>query len=337
MFAIFMYAANAILPIILMLFTGFLLRKIGFMSKEYLAMANKVNFRFLIPVMLVYNIYNIKGLGAIQWDIVLLTVVLLLLFCFVGCLIAKFTISDWRKRAVVAITVFCANFGIIGIALVNGLCGPEGAALASMIFGFTLPITAVLPVLLFTLFDKSNVGSHSIKGIILDLVKNPLMEGAVIGLSCLFIRQFIPTDETGQLVFSISGSLPFLYSTIGTIAGAAAPMSLVVLGGMLDFSSFKGNSKEVIMITLWRVLFTPALGLLIVFLLSKSGIVPCGPAEYACFIALLGGPMSFTTAILAGEMGADDNFARQLIVTTHLTPSFTIFAFVVLFRYFGLL
>ena len=107
--------------------------------------------------------------------------------------------------------------------------------------------------------------------------------------------------------------------------------------GDLDFSAVKGKLGYITMGTLWRVVIAPLIGLVGAVLLTNAGVISCGPGEYACFIALFGAPVAISSAIMAAEMDADAELARQLVVWTSVCPIVTVFAIVVIFRSAGLL
>ena len=73
---IFMTAANAVLPIVLLILLGYFLKQIGFFSKEFLAVGNKLVFKICLPMTLFMSVYSIESLRDVRWDVVLYCVVL---------------------------------------------------------------------------------------------------------------------------------------------------------------------------------------------------------------------------------------------------------------------
>ena len=62
----FVFAANAVLPIVLTIALGYILKRIGFLNKEFFDSGNKLTFRVLLPAMLFYNVYNIESLNDVN-------------------------------------------------------------------------------------------------------------------------------------------------------------------------------------------------------------------------------------------------------------------------------
>ena len=56
--SIFLFAINAVLPLVLLILLGYLLRRVGFLNDEFLKIGNKVVFRVALPAC------DRKGVGA---------------------------------------------------------------------------------------------------------------------------------------------------------------------------------------------------------------------------------------------------------------------------------
>ena len=60
-----LFAINAVLPIILLMVFGYILKYINFIDDNFLKVANKFVYRIALPSMLFYNIYKIESFGDI--------------------------------------------------------------------------------------------------------------------------------------------------------------------------------------------------------------------------------------------------------------------------------
>ena len=70
MWKIFWTAINAVMPIILLIFVGYTLHKVGFLSKEFLKNGNKFVFKVCLPCTLFVNSYEIDSLADLRLDLV---------------------------------------------------------------------------------------------------------------------------------------------------------------------------------------------------------------------------------------------------------------------------
>lgn len=337
MFEIFMYAINAVMPIILLIVLGYALKVMGFFGSDFLKMANKMVFRVCLPCLLFYNVYNISNLGAIRWDVVGYSIVIIAILFVLGLLTVCFFVKDKKQKGVILQCVFRSNFAIIGIPLSEALGGAEGVAIAAILSAFTIPFFNILAVISLSLFVSEGDNKIDVKDICTKIVKNPLIIGVCFGLAALVIRSLIPVKADGTLVFSLSGSLTFLYTAIGNVAKIASPLALIVLGGQFTFSAVRGMLKEIVTGTLWRIVLAPLVGVVAAAVLSRMNFLHFDITVYPALVALFGSPVAVSSAIMAGEMDNDEQLASQLVVWTSVGSMFTIFLLVVGMKYAGLL
>lgn len=336
---IFLFAFNAITPIVLLILLGFGLKRIGFVSDDFLQTANKFVFNVSLPVLLFFNVYNIGNLGEIQWSTVIFTVAVILLLFIFGFVYSKLFVKDNRQKGVVWQSFYRSNFAIIGLPLSQTLGGAEGIAVASILSAFSIPVFNALAVVSLSVYTSSDGKKKiSVKDILLKIVKNPLIIGVFIGLVMLGIRQFIPVGADGEYVFTIKNNLPFLYDATEMLSKIASPLALVVLGGRFRFDAIKELKKQIIAGSFARIIFAPALGIALAVLLADiSDFFSFTSAHYAAFIALFGSPVAVSSAIMASQMDNDDQLANQILVWTSIASVLTVFVTVVLLKFVNLI
>ncbi len=336
-FDILYTAVNALLPVILMILLGYVLKLSGFLSKEFLKVGNKLVFNVCLPCMLFINVYDIDSFSSIRWDIIIYSL-LMLVVIFVLALFTSIAVTPIpQRRGVIWQCAFRSNMGIIGLSLASALGGTEAVAVAAIVSSFTVPMFNVLAVVALSVFVEGNGGKLNFKSILLNIAKNPLIIAVVIGLGILGIRE-AQRAILGEVVFSLKVQTKFLYTTVNNLKTIASPFALIVLGGQFEFSAVKGLLKEIAAGTLWRIVLAPLLGIGGAILLSKyTSLLACGVNEYPALIALFGSPVAVSSAVMAGNMGSDEQLATQLLVWTSLFSIVTIFVQVVLLMSMGLL
>lgn len=332
-----MYAANALLPIVLLICCGIALRKIGLVNEVFLKTGNRFLFRLILPCTLLYNIYNIPDLSAINWRIVIFSTVGMAFLFVLGFFLTLFFVKDQAAKGVVHQVIFRTNFVIIGIPLTEALIGSSGTEIASVISAFMVPFTNALGIIVLSSYSTDENHKKSALEITRDVMKNPLILGAMCGFAVLILRAVIPIGADGNPVFTIKNNLPFLYSFLQSLNNMSTPFALIITGGLLNFKAVTGKVGYIVLGSAMRVIIAPVIGLSAAVFLASRGILPCSPADYAALIALFGGPAAVSSAIIAAEMGGDGDLARQFVVWTHILPIFTVFFTVVLFRTVGLL
>lgn len=330
-------AINAVMPIILLILLGNLLRSKGFLSEAFVKDGSKLVFRIGLSCSLFVNVYSITDIRSVPWAFILYTLGITFVLFVVGFAVAVMTTRIPERRGVLLGCIFRSNFAIIGLPLATALGGDAGAAVASVVSAFVLPLYNILGVVALSIFVKApGAEKHSLKNVLISICKNPNIIGAAAGLLCIFIRegQVLLFDRT---VFSISRNLPFLFSALNHIRVLTTPLALLVMGAQFEFSAVKGMFKDVAVGTLLRIVFAPLIGIGCALIANHLGWFACGVGEIAALIALFGAPSSISSAVMAGEMGSDEQLATQQVVWTSIGSVFTIFLLVCILMATGIL
>jgi predicted permease len=321
---IFSTAANAVLPIMLLILLGFILKKKGFLSEDFLKTGNKLIFNVCLPVMLFVNVYNIESVNALRWDLILYCIALVFIIFAMGFATALMTTKVIARRGVLLQCTFRSNFAIIGLSLAAAVGGSGAESMAAVVSAFVIPVFNVLGVVALSIFDE-NKKRHDFAGILQSVVKNPLIIGAVTGLLCLLIR-YAQECVFGEVVFSVRRELPFVLSAMNQLKNCTTPLALIILGGQFQFSAAKEAMREIVVGTLWRIVIAPVLGIGAAICLSRyTNWISFGPDEFPALVALFGSPTAVSSAIMARQMGGDGQLATQYVVWTSLGSILTLF------------
>lgn len=330
-------AVNALVPLVLTILLGYFLKCRGFLSDEFLRVGNKLVFNVCLPAMLFVNVYDIAGFAAINWDIVLYAMAALFLVVAVGYGIAILTTPVPERRGVIWQCTFRSNMGIIGLSLAGALGGEEAVAVAAILSSFSVPLFNVVAVVALSVFTEGGKNKTSLKKMILNIAKNPLIIGVALGLACLGLRE-LQNALFGEVIFSIQRDTTFIYKVLSNLKTMATPLALLVLGGQFEFSAVKGLLKEIVSGTVTRTVIAPLIGIGCAILISAhTDWIHCGVNEYPALIAMFGSPVAVSSAVMAGNMGSDEQLATQLLVWTSIASIFTIFAQVCILMGMGLL
>ncbi len=335
MFDTFMFAANAILPIVLLIILGYVLKKLKFIDLHFTNVLNKYVFRVGLPALLFYNVYNIENVFEIKWGVILFAVVMMLILYGVGLLTIPLLVKDPNQKGVVLQVIVRSNFALIGIPLAQTLGGIESIAVVALLSAFTIPLANVLSVVSLNMYQINDSGEKiSVKKMFLNILTNPLIIGVFSGLFALFIRGLI-TPDGGVPIFSLKEDTKFLYDSIKLISQTASPMALIALGGQFELSVVKPLIKQIILGVSWRIVLVPVITLGLAYYLEKH--IPGMEYAYAGLIALFATPVAVSSAIMVHEMGGDEKLAGQLVIWSSVFSIFTLFGFIVFFRAVGAL
>jgi len=338
MLHILMTAVNAVVPIVLLILLGYLLRQWGMLSDLFVKNGGALVFKVLLPVLLFVNIYEIGSLADVDWAAVLFCVGAVVALFLLGIPTAALGTKDPLRKGVLWQCVFRSNYNIIGLPLAAALGGEEALAFAAIVAALVVPLYNVFAVISLCVYVSPGEGKKpSVKKILLDILKNPLIIAAIVGAVCLGIRAW-QNAAFGTVVFSLKEDMKFLYSPLNSLKTMATPLALVVLGGQFKFSMVKGMFREIAVGTAVRLILAPVLGFAAALLLDRvCGLSICDPVTVPGILCVLGSPVAVSSAVMASQMGNDAQLAAQLVVWTSIGSMFTVFALVCVLMGMGLL
>ena len=332
---IFLYACRAIMPLLLMIALGYLLKSSKKWEDAFFRRLNSFCFRVFLPVQLFLNVYSIGDLSDLNWCLLGFIVCGIIFTLGLGVLAAHFTTKERGERAVIAQAAFRANQVILGVPLASALGGAAAEGFAALVTSVCVPVFNILAVLVLTMYSGRQSGAAAWRERLLRIAKNPLILGACTGLAALIIRGWIPTGADGTPVFSLRYSLPSLYSVLSQFSKVATPIMLVILGTQIRFDRVKGLWKNLSVAVIMRLLVSPCIVLSIA--LALRGPLGLTTVEMPTLVAIFCSPVAVTSAVMVQEIGGDEQLASQVVAWSSVMSMATIFGFTVLLRSLGLL
>lgn len=331
MLNILLFTINSIMPIISIILLGYILKRVGFFSKEFLKYGNKTVFYVCLPVLLFKNIADIDDLSLIRFDVVGYVFVVIILLSVIGWVTSLF-IKEPKQKGVIHQCIFRSNFALIGVPLAELMGGSDGVRTAAILSLFTIPAFNVLGVIVLSIYKDKNVKVDAAK-IFKDVCKNPLIRGVLLGLIVAVLKALLKDVQIYESIKSVT----FINTTISYIARSATPLALLVLGGQFEIEHIAGYRKQIAIGLIGRNVLAPLIGVGIGVILAKSNTIVMGPDVFSALIALFGTPVAVASAIMAEAMDNDGALAGQLVVWTSLLSVFTMFVEIFVVRALGLL
>ena len=322
----FIFAMNAVLPIILTVGIGYLLKRCGLLNLNLAKALNKLVFRIFLPIMLFLNVYKIKSFSGIGIGYVLYAAVILLAVFFLALPAVLATTKQLPRRGVLLQACFRSNYALVGIPLAQSLFVDAGGAVASLLSAFSIPAFNILAVISLSVFREGNE-KVKLRGILLDIVKNPLIQSVALGGVALLLRSLFGEWDVS---FRLTDLTP-IYKVLESLSALATPIALLVLGAQFEFSAVPSLKKEIIFGVLARLVAVPLLGVGIAYLFFPSFT----GAHFAAFVAMFATPVAVSSVPMTQEMGGDTVLAGQLVVWTTLLSTFSIFLCAFLLRLAG--
>ena len=313
----FLFALNAVLPIVLTVAVGYGLKRIGWLNVTLSKALNKLVFRVFLPLMLFLNVYRIESLslsyaGYLGYMIGVLAVVFFLVLPLI-----RWVTPDGRRRGVLLQASFRSNFALIGIPLAESIAGTAGVQTATLTAAFVVPVFNVLSVISLSIFGTGEK-KPSVKKIFLDILTNPLIDSIALGFVFLGLRALF-----GRFGVAFRPeNLTVVWSVVEDLAGLATPLALLSLGSQFEFSAIRSQRKELTFALVMRHVVFPILGIGSAYLFFANTF---DAGQFAVLIAVFATPVAVSSVPMAQEMGSDSILAGQIVVFTTLLSSLSVF------------
>ncbi len=313
----FLFALNAVLPIVLIMALGFVLKKMGLMSVEFSKLVNRVVYHVFLPIMLFLNIYKIQSFDKMNLGYVLYASLAVLVVFALAIPLSRLITNKTERRGALVQSAFRSNYAFIGIPLAQSLFGEDGVVVATLLSAIIVPLFNVLAVISLSIF-KEDEGKINVKSIFKNIYKNPLIRAIFLGIFVLVIRFFLTRAGIDFALSDISA----VYNPLTQLSNLATPLALLCLGAQFEFSAVSELKREISCGVFLRCVAVPVLciGFPLVLLSGKFG-----GAEYAAFVAAFATPVAVSTVPLAQEMKSDSTLAGQLVVWSTLFSAVTVF------------
>lgn len=324
----FIFAINAVMPLILMVALGYILKRVGMIKTDFVKVANKLVFRVFLPSTLFLNVYKIGSAADIDIAYVIYALaVVIAVFLIIAPLTGLLT-KDTRRRGVILQATFRSNFALVGIALASALFGESGVAAAALLSAIIIPTYNVLAVAALSLFS-SGKEKPNLKRMAMALIKNPLIISTLLGLFCVLVRG--PLSELG-VTFRLS-DVKIVYKVLEYLSQMSTPLALIVLGVQFEFSQVGQMKREIISATVIRSFMVPAFALGVAYIFFGDKFAP---EQFAALVAMFATPVAVSTVPMVQEMGGDTELAGQLVVWTTLLSTVTLVGASFFFRAVGI-
>lgn len=282
---------------------GYLMRRWKIVDEAALSGFNKVCFQLLLSSNLFYSIYT-SDLSEVI-DVSLLTFCLAGLFleCGLGLLIIPRLEKNNATRGALMQGMFRTNLVLVGLPIVVGVYGEELGPFP-VIIAVMVPMYNVMGAILLEHYRPNGGGKIQPGKILLQIAKNPLVVGAVLGIIMVSFQIRLPE---------------FMEKTVSYLSRSATAVALLILGASLHLDAIKGNRKRLIFSLTLR------LGILPVLAVAAAAALGYRDVELLSVLMVFGCPLGTVTYVIAQQMDSDAELAGELVIFSTLLSCFTLF------------
>lgn len=316
----FLYSINSTIPIFLVMIIGAIIKKIGIIDDNFANKANKYVFDVALPVLLFQQIAS-AGIGT-NFDIgfvLFCAVTTIISFCGVW-LLTEFFMKDDKMKGSFVQGSFRSSAAILGLAFIQNMYSDAGQA-PLMIIG-AVPLYNIFSVIVLTFKangdipkeDRRKAGKENIRKACINILKNPIIIGILLGLPFSFLNVDFPV---------------IVDKTLTSIASTATPIALIVIG-----AGFKGKQaikkiKPTLVATFIKLVLLAAVFLPIAIKLGYRN------QELMAALIMLASPATVSGYIMAKNMDNDYVLSSSIIVLTTMFSSLTLTMWIYVLRLGG--
>ena len=310
MLANFIFSINAVVPLFLMLFMGYTLKKTDFISGGFVSSGNKFVFYFALPATLFRSVYTAELSELLDMRFAAFAVGASLVAFFGIWLVSSLFIKSKPIVGTITQGAFRGNFAFLGMPLLISLAGEAGAARAALIMVFVIPMYNICSILVLATCSDSDK-KVGFKTIAFTIIKNPF----IIAIFLAFGVQLVGIN------------LPFMINqTLGYTANLATPMALICLGAGMYFQGFDAKFKYALIASLIKVVALPLLFVTAGYLLGFRGY------DMVALLVLGGVPSAIAGYTMVIQMGGDGYVAATIVVLSTFMSAFTLTLFIYVLR-----
>ncbi|MDD6134921.1 MAG: AEC family transporter [Selenomonadaceae bacterium] len=305
-------AIGAVVPMFCLILIGVFVKRTKMLTDEELVHTNRMVFRVFFFCMMFYNIYTTDLSKTFRPGLMLFGGLgVIAVFLLATLFVCQCEPSNKRRGAMIQ-AIFRSNFVLMGIPLVSNIFGEDHLALPTMMIAIVVPIYNVVAVFVLETFRG---GRFYLPGILLGVLKNPMILGAIAAVVFLLVGVPVP--------------VPVL-KPIKQVAAATTPVALIILGASFKGSSFHAHVKQLVACVAARLILVPAVMIGLAIYLGFRDM------ELITITAIFASPCAVASFAMAQQMGSDADLAGNCVVYTSALSCLTLFGWVFVLKSFGL-
>jgi hypothetical protein len=306
-----LFAFNAVAPSFSIVIFGYLLRRKGVLTEDFIGKGNALCFNVLFPLLVFFNLYDAKNIDFTYLKIIFFCIGVILISVGVLTPLIPKLVKDRRKIGVMIQCMYRGNFMLYGLPFSKSLGGAQSVALATSIMAATLPILNTMGVFVYSAF--TDMGEKpSAKKAFLNALKNPIIWGVIMGMFFYLLKLPMPG---------------FLHTAGGDVAKMATPLAFLFLGGQFEFRSAKKNLRVLVIGLITKLVIMPA-----IFLFPAVYFLGLRGTDLIPVFIFVSAPTAITNYQMAIQFDADYELAGDFLIYSMIFSAFTLFFFIYILR-----
>lgn len=308
----FIICFNAVLPSMIYLIIGIILRMCKVVDDRDVKRFTHLVFVALYPFIMFDNLYG-KNIGEnldFRLGIYALgfTFVQLAASWIFVCRIEK---DDYDRGAMIQ-ALYRSNFVLLGFPIAINLFGKGNITPVAIIMMLVVPFYNASAVVVFETFRGGRI---DIRDMVKRILTNPIIDGGIAAAVVMLLGITLP--ET-------------IEKTITTLSDCTSPIALILLGAGLNFNDFESDKRKVAICTFGKLIFFPAFGITGAVLMGFTGV------PLIAVTLMASAPVALASFAMASSMGGNGRLAGEIVVSSTLLSCLTIPVWLFILKTMGL-
>ena len=300
-------SAIAIAPLFVFMMLGYYFKKKNYLSPSSTKQINILVFRYFLSIMCAETIYKANLREDVELLPVLVVAIGIIGIFLISWLIIPRFVKDKTQIPVMIQGIYKSNYAILGIPIAQSICGADNIGIVSVIAVILVPLNNCISAFIF---EKYTGNATSVPKLLLNIIKNPLVVGSLLGLLLNVTGVKIPSWIMTGIVAKLSA--------------LATPLSMIALGASFEFSQIGKYKTMLTWAVIAKLLIVPGIIIPVAIMLGIRSVALVGVMIYA---AAPNAVNSYSTAV---AMGGDADLANEIVVMTSLLSMLTMFGWFVL-------
>jgi predicted permease len=283
---------NNLFPVFALLLFGHLLKRWGFTQDAFLKTADRLIYYIFFPALLFWKIGagasdHVGDPGLYQAAIYSVIGVYLLSSVYIKVLrVPAYQAGSFSQS--------CYRFNTyIGMAVVLGALGEDGARQFSILIGLIIPVINILAVGTLSWYSEKKV---------------PLLKRVRFTAKALISNPLIIACFAGITYWKLIGGFPlFIDSTFRLASFVTLPLALLSIGGTLTLSGMKHHLKLSLVACVFKLVLLPTIGYLFLTAFNATG------TSFKVGMIYFALPTSTALYILSSQLRSDTQLASVSI------------------------
>lgn len=293
-----------ILPVVLVMTTGWILARRRVVTPEAFAQINRAIYWTAIPALILRMTTSADMSTLADKNMILAVYASFLLAPPVAWLAGRFAGQDHRRSASSALMIIRSNSVFIGLPVISVAVGSRGVEILSLYLAFTFIGYQIISVSWAQFVLSGENSWKTVKKTLKSLVKNPLVVSSLVGFSLAV---------TGLNSFPV-----WLDETLKLLGNIASGTALLSLGASLKLDGVAGMLPRVWRDVALKLFFLPVLTWFFFTLW------PVDPVIFRTVLLISAMPVAVDCFILSQALGMDSDHAAATITASTLLSGFTI-------------